>query len=147
MVFIFMLHFFDNRKYVDTYQDLQTIFSFHYSWYFGCSSVVTNFTLHHPYLCRQFVFFFFLTNYYGFVLSLSHAHNNNNNNQTINIDLDISQKYFCNVCCKGSRWFQDITSSANKMLVYTRNPRLHMYNNVATNNVKSCFTIGKLLFL
>ena len=98
MVFIFMLHFFDNRKYVDTYQDLQTIFSFHYSWYFGCSSVVTNFTLHHPYLCRQFVFSFSLriimVSYF-----LSHAHNNN---QTINIDLDISQKYFCNVCCKGS---------------------------------------------
>ena len=135
MVFIFMLHFFDNRKYVDTYQDLQTIFSFHYSWYFGCSSVVTNFTLHHPYLCRQFVFSFSLriimVSYF-----LSHAHNNNNN-QTINIDLDISQKYFCNVCCKGSRWFQDITSSANKMLVYTRNLRLHLYNNVATNNVKS----------
>ena len=44
------------------------------------------------------------------------------------------------------RWFQDITSSANKMLVYTRNLRLHLYNNVATNNVKSFFTIGKLLF-
>ena len=51
--------------------------------------LVTNFTLHHPYLSRQFVFS--STNYYGFVL-FTHTHTTKQQQQKHN--LDISQQFF-----------------------------------------------------